>query len=199
MFEDIKKVVYINLERRLDRKEQVEAELQKYFPSEKIQRFNAIQHKLGYIGCTKSHIAVLEMAIRENWNNVLIVEDDAIWSNFDKMYHVYENLIKNPYDVITFGTAFATYDKNTYKLLEGQTTTAYLVNKHYYTTLLKNFQEGLHNLLVTRNKRKYSVDQYWKLLQKKDNWFCIVPSLLIQGPSYSDIERKTVDYTRFFV
>jgi glycosyl transferase family 25 len=199
MFEFIEKVVYINLEHRKDRKELVESELLKYFPQDKIERFNAIKEARGEIGCTKSHIAVLEMAIRQNWKNVLIVEDDAIWSNFDKGYPVYENLIKNPYDVITFGTAYTTYDKNTYKLLDGQTTTAYIVNNHYYKTLLQNFQEGLGHFLKIRSGDRYAIDQYWKLLQKRDNWFCVVPSLLVQGPSYSDIQRGNMNYTSFFV
>ena len=199
MFENIEKVVYINLEHRTDRKERVESELLKYFPSEKVIRFNAIKHDHGGVGCVSSHIAVLEMAIQQNWNNVLVVEDDAIWSNFDKGYALLERLIKNQYDVITLGTAYATYDKNTYKLLCGQTTTAYVIQKLYYRTLLDNFNIGLTNLLKTKDWHTYALDQYWKRLQNTDNWFCIVPSLLIQGPSYSDIEKKNMNYTRFFV
>jgi len=199
MFECIEKVVYINLEHRLDRKERVESELKKYFPSEKIQRFNAIKDERGAVGCTKSHIAVLEMAIQQNWNNVLIVEDDAIWSKFDKGYPVYETLIKNQFDVITFGTTYVKYDNTNYRLLNGQSTTAYLVNKHYYKTLLDNFQYGLKQLIITNKLPIYAVDMHWKLLQKTDNWFCIVPSLLVQGLSYSDVQNKDANYLNVFV
>ena len=148
MFKFIDKVVYINLEHRTDRKEQIESELHKYFPSEKIQRFNAIKHQHGGIGCTQSHIAILEMAIKENWNNVLIVEDDAIWSKFDQGYAKLQELIKKPYDVITLGTVYAKYTPE-FKLLSGQTTTAYVVQQHYYSVLLQNFKEGLHGFLST--------------------------------------------------
>lgn len=199
MFEYIEKVVYINLEHRADRREQIESELFKYFPSEKVIRFNAIKDQRGSIGCTKSHIAVLEMAIQQNWNNVLVVEDDAIWSNFDTGYTLLETLIKTPYDVITLGTAHASYEKNTYKLLCGQTTTAYLIQKSYYPILLDNFTIGLSNLLKTKDWNTYALDQYWKQLQPRDNWFCVVPSLLVQAPSYSDIEKRNVNYVRAFV
>jgi glycosyl transferase family 25 len=199
MFESIEKVVYINLEERTDRKESIEKELLKYFPAEKFERFNAIKHERGAIGCTKSHIAVLEMAIQQNWKNVLVVEDDAIWSNFDKGYPILEKLIKNQFDVITLGITSASYDTSTYKLLSGQSTTAYIVNNHYYNTLLYNFKYGLEQFVITNKYSSYAIDQYWKILQAKDTWFCVVPSLLVQGPSYSDIEKKNVNYMNEFV
>ena len=97
MFEFIEKVVYINLEHRKDRKEETEAELLKYFPAEKVVRFDAINQKPGSFGCCKSHIAVLEMAKENKWKNVLIVEDDASWDpRFDAQYLILEELIKNP-------------------------------------------------------------------------------------------------------
>ena len=197
MFEFVDKVIYINLEHRTDRKEQIELELQKYFPFEKIQRFNAIKHQRGGIGCTQSHIAVLELAIKENWSNCLIVEDDAIWSNFDKGYSLLEQLIQKPHDVITLGITHAGYTPE-FKLLSGQTTTAYIVQQHYYSALLNNFKEGLQGFLSSGDYGTYALDQYWKRLQQKDNWYCVILSLMIQRPSYSDIERRHTNYINEF-
>jgi glycosyl transferase family 25 len=197
MFEFIEKVIYINLEHRTDRKSQIESELQKYFPVEKIQRFNAIQHHHGGIGCTMSHIAVLEMAIENNWKNCLIIEDDAVWSNFPTSYSILEKLVNNSFDVITLGIAHARYTPE-FKLLSGQTTTAYLIQQKYYKTLLDNFKEGLEQFLKTGNYGIYALDQYWKKLQGKDNWYCVIPSLMVQKPSFSDIERKHTDYIKYF-
>ncbi len=197
MFEFIDKVIYINLEYRTDRKEQIESELQKYFPIEKIQRFNAIKHQRGGIGCTQSHIAILEMAIQNNWSNYLVVEDDAVWSNFQKGYPLLEQLIQKPYDVITLGTVYANYTPE-FKLLSGQTTTAYIVQQHYYETLLQNFKEGLSGFLSTGNYPTYALDQYWKRIQPRDTWYCIIPSLMIQRPGYSDIEKAVIDNGKYF-
>lgn len=180
MFEIVEKVVYINLEDRVDRKKQIERELLKHFPSEKIVRFNAIKDQNGGIGCTRSHIAVLEMAIKENWNNVLVVEDDAIWSNFYTSYPIFEKLSKQSFDVIVLGVANAQCDESTFKLFYGQTTTAYLINKSYYQTLLENFKTGLGHLISTGDRGQFATDQYWKQLQSKDNWYCVAPSLMIQ-------------------
>jgi glycosyl transferase family 25 len=197
MFEFVEKVIYVNLEHRTDRREQIESELAKYFPSEKVQRFNAIKHLHGGIGCTQSHIAILEMAIAEGWKNYLLVEDDAIWSNFDKGYPILESLISKNYDVITLGTVYAKYDGN-YKLVSGQSGTAYIVNQSYYQTLLQNFKESLHGFLTTGNYPVYALDQYWKRIQPRDNWYCIIPSLMIQRPGYSDIEKSVINNGQYF-
>jgi glycosyl transferase family 25 len=197
MFEFVDKVIYINLEERVDRKEQIEQELQKYFSSDKILRFNAIKESHGGIGCTKSHIAVLEMAIKEKWSNYLVVEDDAIWSNFNNGYSLLEKLIKKHYDVITLGTVYAKYTPE-FKLLSGQTTTAYIVNQKYYKTLLQNFKDGLTGFLMTGNYPIFSIDQYWKRIQANDTWYCIIPSLMIQRAGYSDIEKAVIDNGKYF-
>ena len=198
MFEFIQKVIYINLEHRVDRKQEIEQELQKYFPVDKILRFNAIKESHGGIGCTKSHIAVLEMAIKEKWSNYLVVEDDAIYSkNFDNGYSLLEKLIKKSYDVITLGTVYANHTSE-FKLLSGQTTTAYIVHQKYYQTLLQNFKDGLTGFLMTGNYPVFSIDQYWKRIQPRDNWYCIIPSLMIQRSGYSDIEKAVIDNGRYF-
>jgi len=195
MFEFVEKVVYINLEYRTDRRFRIEKELSLYFPQEKIIRFNAIQDKKnGNIGCSKSHIAVLEMAIENDWSNVFIVEDDAIWNQVDIGYPVLLSILKNPHDVICIGSIG--YAKRNFRVTLAQTTTAYLVSKHYYKTLLQNFKEGLENLkLQPTYYGPYCLDQHWKLLQQKDLWFRVHPTLMCQSVGYSDIAQEVVDYT----
>jgi glycosyl transferase family 25 len=198
MFEFIEKVIFINLEYRLDRKSQIESELFKYFPPEKIVRFNAIKFSNGAIGCTKSHISVLEMAIKEGWKNYLVVEDDAMWSNFEKGYSILECLIKNSFDVIQLGSTYTEYDKETYKSSKAYTTTAYIVNSHYYETLLSNFKDGLNLFIENGISSSFAIDAYMERLQRRDNWYVIVPSLMIQRAGYSDIEKRVIDYSTQF-
>ena len=191
IMDTIEKVVYINLAHRTDRREQVEKELS-IFPSEKVLRFDAIKHERGAIGCSLSHIAVLEMAIEKNWKNVLIVEDDMIWNNnqFDTGRKTLNNLISKPYDVIVLGGTFVKYNPMTNKLIECQTTTAYLIHNHYFQKLLDCFKQSVAD--------KSYIDKSWKSLQKPDNWFIIYPPLAIQSAGYSDIEKRDTNYYRFF-
>jgi glycosyl transferase family 25 len=197
MFEFIDKVVYINLEHRTDRKIEIEQVLSD-FPQEKVLRFNAIKESHGGIGCTKSHIAVLELAIENNWKNYLVVEDDAIWSsNALKSYELLVQLIEKPYDVIVLGSVYPKYDSN-YKVSSVQSGTAYIVSQQYYSTLLQNLKEGLQGFLQTGNYPVYALDQYWKRIQPLGNWYCVIPSLMIQRPGYSDIEKSVINNGQYF-
>jgi len=189
----IEKVIYINLAHRTDRRQQIEGELS-VFPPGKVIRFDAIKNENGLIGCVMSHIAVLEMAIRERWKNYLVVEDDMMWKNYNNGIQILERLINSKYDVIVLGGYYVNYNKQTYKLISAQTTTSFILNETYYITLLNNFKEGLNKLQQTNNSREYALDQYWKRLQARDDWYNI--ELCIQRPSYSDIEKRLVDYEK---
>ena len=193
----VDKIIYINLEEAVERRKYME-EMLKVIPQDKIIRFNAIKHEKGAIGCSKSHIECLRLAIKNNWNNILIIEDDAIWNNYENSLKVLNDLAKNRYDVILLGGCFVNFDKNTFKLYSGQTTTSYLVSKHYYEKLLNNFVEGLVGFIKTNDYPRYALDQYWKKLQATDNWYIVNPALIIQKPDYSYIENKNVDYTQWF-
>ena len=188
-FNFVDKIVYINLEERKDRQKSIEYEL-RFINPDKIIRFNAIKEENGMIGCTKSHITVLEMAIQNNWKNCLILEDDMIWKNFDSNYPVLEKLIKNDYDVILFGGTKVKYSENTLKCEHALTTTAYLIDNSYYSKLLQNFKDAL--------ELNIPIDSYWNKLINTDNWYLVIPNLSIQTPSFSDIQNKFVNYIKYF-
>ena len=192
----IDKVVYINLDHRTDRNEHMKNMTRTF--GNKVSRFSAIKKENGAMGCTLSHIQALKKAIQENYENILILEDDAEWNNFEESYQILKKLSSNPYDVIMLGGSFVSYNSENYKVDTASTTTGYLVNKHYMQTLLSNFKEGLEQqLLIEYRCGSFAIDVYWRSLQKTDNWFIVQPPLIYQTPSYSDIENYTVDYRRF--
>lgn len=198
-FEFISKVVYINLEDRLDRKKHIEGQLSKYINTDKICRFNAVKNIRGAIGCGLSHIAVLEMAIAENWDNVFIAEDDLTWTaDFTSGYNILENLIREEYDVIVLGGSFVKSYKDSFKLISCNCALAYIVNNSYYQKLLDCFKKGVYQLTRSYNQSRYAIDQVWKPLQRHDNWYVIKPNMCVQLPSYSNIENDFKDYTRYF-
>ena len=91
---------------------------------------------------------------------------------------------------ILFGGTLVKYDKNTLKCKYSLTTTAYLINNSYYSKLLQNFKNGL--------EIKMPLDSYWNKLISIDNWYIVTPNLSIQGPSFSDIQNKFVNYVSYF-
>jgi len=193
MWNFIDKVVYINLDHRTDRDEHMKQMTQTF--GDKVSRFSGIKLQHGAIGCTLSHISVLRMAIQNNWNNVLVMEDDAEWNNFAQGYVTLKKLACNPYDVIMLGGSFASYYPETLRLHRALTTTAYLVNKHYMPTLLRNFEEGLSKFLLHPSEPElYAIDMYNNCLQQADNWYIVQPALVYQKPTFSDVENRFVDY-----
>lgn len=195
IFNEIDKVVYINLPHRTDRNHQIKNELS-VFPPEKILRFNAIQHENGGIGCSMSHIGVLELAIKNKWRNVLIVEDDMKWVKIEEGDGILSRLIRRPYDVIMLSGHEVKYNKTSYKLKHACARTAYLVSNQYYEKLLSNFKEGLGHL-EKEYIGIYRGDRYWNRLQETDNWYIVIPQMCVQSPSFSDIEKKPVNYVNY--
>ena len=193
---NIDKILYINLQERTDRRENIENTLKQVFPSDKIIRFNAIKQTPGFIGAIKSHIACLEMAIEKNWT-VLIVEDDMEWHETLGLKRL-QQIMSNFYDVIILGGTFPIYNTKTYKLYQCNSGTSYIVSKDYCTTLKKHFSLALEKLQLTNNYKLYALDIYWHKLQKKDNWFIIYPPLCIQKIGYSDIDGKISNPTKYF-
>lgn len=191
---------FINLDTRKDRLKHITAELEKIGISG--ERFNAIRMTNGAIGCTISHIKCLEMARDRGYKNVFICEDDICFSNpelFNTNMQKFLNLTDLPWDVcLVAGNNLPPYTQmNDFfaKITNCQTTTGYVVNQHYYDTLITNFRDGLKHLLKNpENKRQYAIDMYWKQLQIKDNWYIITPLTVYQLDGYSDIEGRVTDF-----
>lgn len=203
MTSKICKVMYINLNHRTDRNSQVQAELKKVFPEDKIIKQQAVYTPyMSGIGCAHSHINCIQYAISNNFDNILIVEDDFMFTlpseNVEeKINHLYEstNNFQN-FDICLFSHNLLKsekIDEHISRIYDAQTTSCYLLNKKFYTTLLKNFQEA--KALLSANTRmydKYAIDQYWKKLMSNYVFIGFTPALGKQRPSYSDIEHKFV-------
>ena len=184
LFDFVEKVVYINLAKRRDRREHME-KITKMF-GDKVIRFEAFEVTPGTVGCSKSHIEVIMMAIEHNWKNVLVLEDDMDWNVNDDSIESFKTLSTQDFDVLLLGAFCAKFNYETNKLNYALATHSYIVNNHYYNTLLENFVAGV-NLLETTNDVLFTIDQYWNKLIEKDNWLITIPSLTYQLDGYSDI------------
>jgi len=198
--DDIKNAFYINLEHRIDRKEHVEKELKKIGIN--ATRFNAIKMKNGAIGCSMSHLKILENAKKNKLDHVLIVEDDITFLDselFKNQINKFLEIHENNWDVILLaGNNMPPYEKiddMCVKVSRCQTTTGYLVNGHYINVLVSNVKMGLTNLLNNPDKKaKYAIDKFWFVLQGASKWYLITPLTVVQREDYSDIEQKVMNY-----
>jgi len=197
---DIKYAFYINLLSRPDRKQHVENQLKSI--GIKAERFNAIQMSNGAIGCSMSHLKIIETAKANNWDHVLIVEDDILFTNPNLFVRQFNKFLSNYKDfdvVLIAGNNMPPYkiiDDSCVQVSRCQTTTGYLVQKHYYDILIKNYKEGILFLMKEPTKHVvYAIDKYWFNLQAIHKWYLIIPLSVTQREDYSDIEKRPTNYT----
>lgn len=200
---DIKNILYINLDHRTDRKDHIETQL-KTIGLATFERFNAIKLANGRIGCSMSHLKCLQLAKERNYSHLLICEDDTTFLNpslFIKQLNTFFQLKKvQHWDVILFAgnnvPPYTAIDDTCIKVTRCQTTTCYLVNGHYFDTLIENIKEGINYLMRDQsNHIKYAIDKHWIILQEQHKWFLIIPPTVIQKEDYSDIEQRRTNYS----
>lgn len=191
------KIMYINLDHRTDRREEIESEL-----NEKgldYERFSAIKDVRGAIGCCKSHLAVLKKARDHGYQNILVLEDDFQFltdkSEFEKQI---KKLFEVHFDVCLLAYNTNNLQESPYpflcKITDSQTASGYLVQSHYYDTLISHWEHSLKMFIETGNEPLYTCDQSWKTLQERDLWYCFKERMGIQRDSYSDIQKGMVSY-----
>jgi glycosyl transferase family 25 len=197
---DIKHAYYINLDSRPDRKEHVEEQMN--IIGINAERFKAIRLQNGAIGCSMSHLKLLETAKANNFPHILIVEDDIKFLNPEVFKSQLNTFLSNHkgWDVVLLGgnniPPYRKIDDTCVKITSCQTTTGYLVNGHYIDILINNFRNGIEKLLESPHLRgMYAIDKFWFRLQRIHNWFLIIPLTVTQREDYSDIEKRTTDYT----
>ena len=194
----IDKIIYINLDHRIDRKKEIENELLKKNLNN-YERFPAIKHTIGGLGCSKSHLAVIKIAKERGYKNILVLEDDFEFIVDKKEFDTNINkLLQVSFDVclLAYNTPNL-YDSEypfLYKIKDAQTASAYIVNYHYYDTLINRWEYAVKMFEETGDEPKYTCDQSWKELQEKDNWYCFKTRIGKQRKSYSDIQKGVVEY-----
>ena len=168
----------------------------------KSTRFNAIKMTNGAIGCSMSHLKLLEDAKKNQLDHILIVGDDITFldpSLFKTQINKFFELHNNKWDVILFAgnnmPPFEIIDDTCIKVSRCQTTTGYLVNGHYINVLISNIKMGLTHLINSPTETvKYAIDKFWFVLQNNSKWYLITPLTVVQREDYSDIEKRVTNY-----
>jgi glycosyl transferase family 25 len=198
---DIKHAFYINLDSRPDRKQHMEHQLTTI--GIHAERFKAIKLTNGALGCSMSHLNILETAKKNDWSHVLIMEDDIKFLKPNVFVSQFNKFLKTnkTFDVVLIAgnnmPPFTNIDDTCVKVTRCQTTTGYLVQSHYFDTLIHNYRKGIEKLMKNpADHVLYALDKYWFHIQGKHNWYLIIPLTVVQRADYSDIEKRATDYTK---
>jgi GR25 family glycosyltransferase involved in LPS biosynthesis len=197
-------VIYINLETRPDRNVRVLNELKKIGVT-KPERFKAIKLDNGALGCSMSYLKCIELAKQKDYDYVLICEDDIEFLDHELFLLQLNKFLVSDinWDVVLIaGNNMLPYkpiNDTCIQIYNCQTTTGYIVKKHYYDTLIKNYKEGIQNLIKNPDNNEYKIDKHWFKLQRSDNWYLIIPLTIVQREDYSDIEKKTTNFKNYML
>ena len=206
----IDKIIYINLDKRTDRREQMERQLDAFGLS--YERFPAIHHPRGIVGCSQSHHAVYRLAKERGYKNIWILEDDFEFvvsrATFEQqMMELMESgpSSRSSCDVCMLAyNALETKDISGHpspsfpslwmRIMSAQTASSYIVWAHYYDKLIELYDTSIPLLEQTQEHWNYANDQVWKLLQSQDRWIAPKERLGKQRNGFSDNAQEYVSY-----
>jgi len=202
MSHNFDKIFYINLDKRTDRKEEIENELQSFNLSDNVERFTGIDRpEQGILGCTMSHLAVIKLAKERQYKQILILEDDFY---FTVTKEEFENQLGEFFDSnIPYNVCMIAYKLNNstttdypflIKVLDGQSASGYIVHESFYDSIINLYEEAIPQLEQTKQHWNFANDQVWKKLQPNADWFALSPRCGRQRAGFSDNSQKFETY-----
>lgn len=200
---------YINLDGRRDRFDYFEKVKSDNSFLTNIQRFSAIQNSNGALGCTMSHYNALKLAYETYKGDecIAIFEDDFFILDknaFNDFVSDFSSIKNNDdWSVITFtrraGTYYGKYDDKFNYIKETQTMSGYIIKTTFIETLVKQLEIGITNMENGLSEHNNTCDQIWKPLQHGNNFIYYNRVFAGQLPSYSNLEKRVVDYNPYFI
>lgn len=208
-------VIYVNLDSRKDRDEEIKSELKRIgVPEDKVHRLSAVKRSWGALGCSLSHIACLKFIQERGWTRTLVLEDDAGFEDGDSkrwstglqdiraMVESSGNTnLDSKWDVIFLGGFVrdpAGPEKTEYNTLfrtrNTSCTHAYIIRGAYAPKLREHTEIAVQMMMKNApNVKQFNLDNAWSALMAEDRWFISVPTLAFQRESFSDIEGKNAN------
>ena len=198
-FHAIDSIYVINLESRPDRLEHVNAVLGSLGVS-KHKIVKGIPHS-----CGLSHALAVAECIDSNATTCAIFEDDfelvrdpeeakvAVERFFQSEPPSWEVLMLSAHAVMPSSPSpdFSHLDVINAAL----TASGYIIHRSFAPKILETFMEASYRLNESNcSQAEYAHDVLWKRLQQSGKWFALKPLIGKQRASYSDIEKRHVDY-----
>lgn len=203
LFERFDNVFCINLDRRTDRLESFTRQVNKYDLGS-FTRVSAIDgrdisknqpsNKInpGCLGLIVTVEQIILSSITKNYNSILIVEDDCVFTDEVRNIDKYFDKLPNDWDLLYFGGNHNLHmgqaqpkiiNDKVWKLHNTYTTHFVGIKSQMFQTILSSISNKLEPLDVTYSR-----------LQKKHIAYSFYPAIAKQLHDFSDIENKIINY-----
>ncbi len=195
-FDYFEEIYCINLDERSDRWEHAQKEFEKVGIKDRVHRFSAIRDNDGRVGIIKSNLGIIKLAKKKGLKNVLVFEDDV------------EFIVDNPQDVLAKSLEQVNLDWSLFYL--GANTHNKLIKIKPNLILLKNafavhsmaYSEKIYDTFIKRYEGVTKITSHSDILdvyfaqhiQEKNICLMVNPMMTTQMNSYSDIEKRVVNY-----
>lgn len=186
---------YINLEHRVERKQEILSVLSELgVPSQKIRRIPGVKDNPGFLGCAQAHLNAIRTAIALGARRICILEDDFMnhvpadefrSRVFQAMMH-----LRDDFDVFFLAMSPIRLSPEAidglHRVRGALSMSGYVVHRRYYRKLAEAFERAIH--------QKIPIDMITQGLQAHDAWYGFYPVIAQQRAGFSDIEGRQVDY-----
>jgi hypothetical protein len=185
-------IYVVSLIHRVDRQEQVCQEMEKYhIPFEII---NAVPNpESPYKGLRDTLVRILTFSLHRNAKRILIFEDDVQFTKAPQM-----DMLNAQVQLLANDRAWELFylGLNTHKPLERISENLLKVKNAYALHAVSYSTEGMMSVLDAFKEHPHvpadvAIEQY---VQPNGHSYCTFPLLATQRPSFSDIEKKDVNY-----
>jgi hypothetical protein len=197
IFETEFEIHLINLDSRKDRLRSSVKELSKIGITNFI-RLPAVFNENGALGCSQSHLKVLEKISRKKNYSIIIEDDIKFIGRLDALKKVVEDFLKNENISVLLLSATVRdvprkYNDNLMQTSSGQTTAFYCFRNNFIENLTSSARKSVSMLELNPNKTN-ALDIVWKQLQIEFIFVIPANKIFIQRAGYSDIEKSFVSY-----
>lgn len=202
LFDRFDKVYCINLDRRPDRLENFQNQVNKYNLGE-FERFSAYDGKQlklpnnvnlrpGEIGVIMSNLDIIRESKKNKYNTILIIEDDCVFNDEIINADTFFDSLPDNWDMLYMGG-----NHNTHMGIQPpQKINDKIVKLHstysaHFIGIKSTIFDQIENLL---ERGEQPLDVEYVKLQKIFNCYSFTPALTSQLVNFSDIQDTTTDY-----
>jgi len=197
--ERLSAVRLINLRSRPDRLAAAMVELRRLDIS-RVDRFDAIDHPNGALGCALSHAECVRQLLDNGWESMMVCEDDVEFLlDRGRLDVLVDAFLDDPCADVACLAYFVWRSRPHSRLFlratSVQTTACYLVKRRVAPELFAIWEDGIEHLAKGETPRRYACDRSWMRLQESRIFLVPVIRAARQRSGYSKIEGRVVAYT----
>ena len=145
------------------------------------------------LACLRTHASIIKEAKKKKLEYVTILEDDCLFhKDFNLLYPKYLSQVLSNWDFLYIGANHCAtpeqVTENVVKCKYANTTVCYVIRQSLYDHIIREAYN-----------EEMPIDMIYAMkVQPFYNVYAFTPNLVSQKAGYSDIEKKDVDYSKYY-